>query len=252
MSGEELRWLIQNQGYILSTTPRSTWVRFYISQILCALETINKFNIVYRDLKPENIMIAANGLIKLIDFGFAKILSQASKFRTYTTCGSVGYISPEILLGMGYSFETDIWSLGILICEMYSIGLLPFCNSDNPLRVMEQTVKGQIKMPHNLDPAAKDLIKQLLLVDVDQRLSINKIMKSSFFNETQWDLVRQGLIQDKAPYIPQQGKYNYLFHNNHPETAMIDTRYLNSRKQPKTKILGDFSYTKIHQEIAEF
>lgn len=129
--GDELRWIIQNQGYILTNVPRSNWVRFYASQILCALETIHSFNIIYRDLKPENVMIGADGLIKVIDFGFAKILSLASKFRTYTTCGSIGYMSPEILMGQGHSFETDIWSFGIMIAEMYSMGL-PFNNSNNP------------------------------------------------------------------------------------------------------------------------
>ena len=73
-------------------------------------------------MKPENVMIDSDGHIKLIDFGFAKQLSEKSNFRTRTNCGTIGYTAPEILLGLtqGYSFQVDIWSFGILIAEMLS------------------------------------------------------------------------------------------------------------------------------------
>lgn len=76
-------------------------------------------NIIYRDLKPENVMIDKDGHIKLIDFGFAKKLSQ-TKNRTLTNCGTLGYSAPEVLMGVsqGYSYPVDIWSYGILLCEL--------------------------------------------------------------------------------------------------------------------------------------
>lgn len=66
-------------------------------------------------------MISEDGHIELIDFGFAKVLSQKSKFRTITNCGTMGYTAPEILMNssQGYSFEVDIWSYGILLCELF-------------------------------------------------------------------------------------------------------------------------------------
>jgi serine/threonine protein kinase len=87
---------------------------------VCALETLQRYNIIYRDIKPENVMIDKNGCIKLIDFGFAKILTPQTQFRTLTNCGTVGYTAPEVLLGnsTGYSFPVDVWSFGILICEL--------------------------------------------------------------------------------------------------------------------------------------
>jgi serine/threonine protein kinase len=59
-------------------------------------------------------------MIKMIDFGFAKILSPYNSYRTTTNCGTVGYTAPEILLGMkeGYSLQVDIWSFGILLCDL--------------------------------------------------------------------------------------------------------------------------------------
>jgi serine/threonine protein kinase len=82
-------------------------------------------NILYRDMKPENILIDKEGHIKLIDFGFAKKLHSIHKDRTYTNCGTPGYAAPEVMLGSGYSYKADIWSFGILICEMMG-GFTPF------------------------------------------------------------------------------------------------------------------------------
>ena len=71
-------------------------------------------------MKPDNVMIDYEGHIKLIDFGFAKLLNERSNHRTRTNCGTIGYTAPEILAAstQGYSFGVDIWSFGILIAEL--------------------------------------------------------------------------------------------------------------------------------------
>jgi serine/threonine protein kinase len=96
------------------------WVKFYAAEIIVALEILHKNSIIYRDLKPENVVIDKDGHIKLIDFGFSKRLSSTHKHRTNTNCGTLGYTAPEVLVGssLGYSFEVDIWSYGILLCEL--------------------------------------------------------------------------------------------------------------------------------------
>lgn len=62
-------------------------------------------------------MIDISGHIKLIDFGFAKKIMKDSE-RTYTNCGTPAYTAPEIIKGIGHSFKADLWSLGVLICEL--------------------------------------------------------------------------------------------------------------------------------------
>ena len=83
-------------------------------------------------------MLDRDGNVKLIDFGFAKVLTVQNKFRTFTKCGTVGYTAPEVLLEaeQGYSFPADIWSFGILVCVLIA-GKLPFENCDDPMKIQE-------------------------------------------------------------------------------------------------------------------
>jgi len=99
--------------------------RFYIAEILLAVDNLHTNGIIYRDLKPENILIDKDGHIKLIDFGFAKRIKNIHKDRAYTNCGTPGYCAPEVMLDSGHTYKADIWSIGILICEMIG-GFTPF------------------------------------------------------------------------------------------------------------------------------
>ena len=99
--------------------------RFYIAEILLAVDNLHSNGVIYRDLKPENILIDKDGHIKLIDFGFAKRIKNIHKDRAYTNCGTPGYCAPEVMLDSGHTYKADIWSIGILICEMIG-GFTPF------------------------------------------------------------------------------------------------------------------------------
>lgn len=99
-------------------------MQFYTAEVICALEHLHSNLIVYRDLKPEHVMIDQDGHCKLVDFGFAKRFSRSdakkNALRTFTNCGTPDYIAPEVLRGVGASFEADIWSLGVLMTEIIS------------------------------------------------------------------------------------------------------------------------------------
>ncbi|KEQ17646.1 protein kinase domain-containing protein [Endozoicomonas numazuensis] len=89
-----------------------------------ALEYLHRNGVVYRDLKPENIMIRRHDHeVKVVDLGFSKKLPPAD--RTSTICGTPEYMAPEVIRGeKPYGFESDAWSLGILLLEM-STGVTP-------------------------------------------------------------------------------------------------------------------------------
>ena len=98
---------------------------FYLAEVLIAIKQLHDRNILYRDLKPENILLDCKGHIKLIDFGFSKQMLNIATDRARTNCGTPAYAAPEVLIGTGYGAKADIWSFGILICEMLG-GFTPF------------------------------------------------------------------------------------------------------------------------------
>lgn len=119
--------------------------RFYLAEIVLAIQSLHEIGIIYRDLKPENILLDKHGHVKLIDFGFAKIMKDVRNDRTFTNCGTPGYCAPEVMLGnVGYNYKADIWSIGILICEMLG-GFTPFSNveeASDPLHILEKCRNG--------------------------------------------------------------------------------------------------------------
>lgn len=119
--------------------------RFYGAQVLTIFEYLHDKDICYRDLKPENIMIGEDGYLKLIDFGFAKVVRK----RTYTICGTPEYIAPEILLNQGHGKPVDWWTLGILIYEMLA-GFPPF-QDDDPMNIYRKIINTKPRYPEGFD-----------------------------------------------------------------------------------------------------
>jgi len=98
--------------------------RYYVASTHLALCHIHKYDIIYRDLKLENLVLTQSGKLKLIDFGLAKRMPM-NKQRTFTICGTVEYMSPEMITSAGYRMSLDIWALGVLFHEFVT-GRPPF------------------------------------------------------------------------------------------------------------------------------
>ncbi|GAT26750.1 serine/threonine-protein kinase gad8 [Aspergillus luchuensis] len=162
--------------------------RFYTAELLCALECLHGFKVIYRDLKPENILLDYTGHIALCDFGLCK-LDMKDEDRTNTFCGTPEYLAPELLLGNGYTKTVDWWTLGVLLYEMLT-GLPPFYD-ENTNDMYRKILQEPLTFPSTdiVPPAARDLLSRLLDRDPQRRLGANgaaEIKSHHFFANIDW------------------------------------------------------------------
>ncbi|KAL9645259.1 hypothetical protein ABK040_002459 [Willaertia magna] len=169
--------------------------KFYAAEIIIAVEYLHSKNIIYRDLKPENILLDKEGHLKITDFGFAKVLSEKEN-RAWTFCGTPEYMAPEIINQKGHGKGVDWWALGILIYEML-VGYPPFHDeerNENPMKLCTKILTDKVQYPNFLDPAAIDLIEQLLNKDKVKRLGCLKggakdIKNHVWFRGVDWSVL---------------------------------------------------------------
>lgn len=99
--------------------------RFYIAELILALDYLHESGFIYRDLKPENILLDSDGHLRLVDFGLSKYVGGGANDLTYEFCGTPSYLAPEVIMKVGYNKMVDWWGLGILLVEMV-VGAPPF------------------------------------------------------------------------------------------------------------------------------
>uniref|UniRef100_A0A7S3CPC5 Uncharacterized protein n=1 Tax=Strombidium rassoulzadegani TaxID=1082188 RepID=A0A7S3CPC5_9SPIT len=132
-----------------------------------------------------------------------------------------------------------------------------------------QIVKGELKLPRDIDQQTRDLLQCIFSVDPNMRISINEVMKKSYFKETNWEQVRAKKFDpDDVPYKPNPNKYRYLLQNKYPEMTNLDSSQAppggpqapgaqppNSEalfSSPKKSLLGDFTILKVNKEFDNF
>ncbi|GAA5881930.1 hypothetical protein JCM16303_003472 [Sporobolomyces ruberrimus] len=144
----------------------------YFQQIISGVDYCHRFNICHRDLKPENLLLDKEKNIKIADFGMAALERGGQLLET--SCGSPHYASPEIVAGLNYhGSSSDIWSCGIILYALLT-GTLPFDHPD--VRSLLQRVKlGRYNMPSWLPADAQDLIRRMLEVDPEKRITMEEI-----------------------------------------------------------------------------
>ncbi|CAK9030650.1 Calcium/calmodulin-dependent protein kinase type 1 (CaM kinase I) (MnCaMKI), partial [Durusdinium trenchii] len=146
-----------------------------------ALKYLNDRGIVHRDLKPENILLVDDdddSALKLADFGFAKQVDATNEDTLATTCGTPGYVAPEIISGKPYGKEVDMWSLGVITYILLA-GYPPFYD-ENQNTLFRQIKKAKYKFDpefwSEVSESAKDLIRGLLVVDPKKRLTVDQVL----------------------------------------------------------------------------
>jgi serine/threonine protein kinase len=176
--GGELFYQIQQRGELPFED-----IRIYMAEICLAIDYLHSEGIVYRDLKPENILLAADGHIKLTDFGLAKELQDSE--TTGSFCGTSEYVAPEIVRHEQYGFEVDWWTTGILLHEL-AIGRTPFSHT-NRSRLFRNILEKEVVFPPEVDLGVRQFIEMTLTKDPKKRATFRELRDCILFSSLNWD-----------------------------------------------------------------
>jgi CRP-like cAMP-binding protein len=139
---------------------------FYAAGVLEALGYFHRREIAYRDLKLENVLIDDDGYPKIIDLGFAKVVTH----KTFTMCGTMEYLAPEIIIAKGHDTAVDYWAFGVLLFELVA-GKSPFfAPRSSQVETFTRILKMEYTVPDFFTESIKDLVKRLLVRRPTERL----------------------------------------------------------------------------------
>ncbi|XP_043924325.1 serine/threonine-protein kinase Chk2 [Protopterus annectens] len=180
---------------VTSQRLKESTAKLFFYQMLLAVKYLHENGITHRDLKTENVLLSSNSeecLIKITDFGQSKILGETTLMKTL--CGTPTYLAPEIIETAGtagYSNAVDLWSLGVILFVCLS-GYPPFTEQNRNMSLKDQITRGQYTLIpsiwRNISEEAKDLVKKLLVVDPQQRLTTDEALNHPWLKD-------EGIIQ---------------------------------------------------------
>ena len=163
--------------------------KFYICEVLLALENLHQRDIIFRDLKPDNVVLDEEGHCKLTDFGLSKEgvteNQSASSF-----CGSIAYLAPEMLKKQGHGKAVDWYLLGVLLYEML-VGITPFFTNRKE-DIFHNIEFEELKIPEFIKEDTASLLRGLLQKDPWKRLGgssrdAEEIKEHPYFKDVNWD-----------------------------------------------------------------
>lgn len=242
--GGDLRYIMKNFTFI------EPQIRFIIGEIILALEEVHKKNIVHLDIKPSNVLFDAEGHIKLTDFGIS-VLLENRKENYYNMVNSIlkeqlnhesknnirntqrikaftlSYVAPEVLLFGQPSAKSDIWSLGVIMYELFYQAFPLNQDEIRNIIINGKNYQDYIKFPSTLEKniscSAYQLMRQLLS-PINIRPSLEKIKQSPFFDGFDFNNPR-GNYSPLVPSIPKSSdpsKFNCEDIYSQDETPEIE------------------------------
>ncbi|KAK4688708.1 hypothetical protein P7C73_g1405, partial [Tremellales sp. Uapishka_1] len=148
--------------------------RVSVPSIADGLAYLHSKNVIHRDIKPENLLLGLNGEIKIGDFGWSVYSPEDHSRKTY--CGTLSYVSPEMILQIAHGRAVDNWALGVLAYE-FVCGQEPFAAdvSMGPRLVHRRICQCDVRVPSHVSAEGKDFILALLRLSPSDRLPLDQV-----------------------------------------------------------------------------
>ena len=211
----------------------------YFYQLLCILKTLQIANVVHRDIKLENICVDRYGNLVLIDFEVSKKCNANDcSIVSNSLVGTMNYVAPEILSRCTYSQHSDLWAIGMIVCEMISIEL-PWDIPDSMDQLKLQALLSKPpKKPSMMDDDLWDILLKIFR-PIERRINVDELMKDELF-----DSVRQNPFdsRDELQVIRNIIKDNGFCRQSGSNKINLFRRCVDMNKSPI--IDGDRSLTK--------
>ncbi|CDJ30772.1 Aurora kinase, putative [Eimeria mitis] len=168
----------------------------FFAQLVNGLHCVHANGIIHRDLKLENLLLTKGNVLKIADFGWCGSIVGCN--RSFSFCGTLDYLAPEMVKGQGHDWRVDLWSLGVLLYELLD-GRPPF-QSTRHFELVQRIIMVDVRIPSHIKEDAGDLIKKLLRYNPSDRLPLDGVAQHPWvlrmWKELQLQLLRRDPTAD--------------------------------------------------------
>jgi serine/threonine protein kinase len=184
--------------------------KFFLAEVLCAIEYLHSIFVAYRDLKPENIILDDACHVKLVDFGLAKEGVRSPLRGARSFCGTPEYLAPEILRRKGYGTAVDVWGMGMVLYEFLT-GLPPWYSNNGREELFKNLRRAELVIPKCASESAASILKALLEKNPAKRIGtvsgMQEVRAHPFFEDMDWEKLKRGEIAPPInPLLPEPRK----------------------------------------------